>query len=545
VVRNATPEATAGRWFDTDHIRFRGGQLQPIGGNMALQDVAGHDLSVPFQLAEGSTTDLVPDWPRDVLTWHANPIPPNKKPIRWAAFGTDAKLYAYRFDTHDLHDITPAGVGRLDPPGATVGYGTGDYGADTYGTSRAAADIGPTDIAALMGDMWSLATFGEDLLVVPTQDGHLFRWSPTTPTTLPALVAPVGSPSPAPVHNRGVVVTDQRHVVLLGAGGDPRNIAWSDQEDPDVWDPQPTNLAGSKLLQTQSYAMTAVKVSDGVLIFTANDIHKMTYVGAPYAYGIVQIGSGCGPMSLRAVVSVGSVVVWPGVQTFWGYAGNVQPVQCDVADWFFSLVNRDMIGRVFGSPNQAFSEAWWDWPDDGATECNRYLIFNYADPGKPWAIGTRNRTAADPAGTMDNPVLGGYLGDHTGSLFLHEFGWTNNGQMRAVSQGIYAESGNIVLGEGDKRYHVKQLVMDTPTSLLPSDKPSVQPPSTVGYRFYVREQPSDDLGEFDTGLFTVGHDGLLDMRFSGRSVRMRMVALQDGPFSVGRPRLEVRPGGRR
>ena len=98
---------------------------------------------------------------------------------------------------------------------------------------------------------------------MPTQDGHLFRWSPTTPTVLPALVAG------APVNNRGVIVTDQRHVVLLGAGGDPRNIAWSDQENPDVWMPDVTNLAGSKLLQTQSYAMTAMKVSDGMLIFTA------------------------------------------------------------------------------------------------------------------------------------------------------------------------------------------------------------------------------------------------------------------------------------
>ena len=534
VVRNATPEATPGRWYDTDHVRFRGGQIQPIGGNVALPNTAGQDLSVP-------------DWPRDLLTWHDNAY------VRWAAFGTDSKLYAYRFDTHELHDITPTGVGPLDPPGALTGYGGGDYGLDTYGTSRDASDIGPEDIAATMGDIWSLATFGEDLLVVPTQDGHLFRWTPTTPATLPVLVTGVPAGT-VPANNRGVIVTDQRHVVLLGAGGDPRNIAWSDQENPDVWVADVTNLAGEKLLVTQSYVMTATKVSDGILIFTANDVHKMSYVGAPYAYGIVQIASGCGPLSLRAVVAIGSMVAWPGVQTFWSYNGNVQPQPCPVGDWFYSLLNRDKVGRVFGSPNPAFSEFWWDWPGESSTECNRYLLFNYADPGNPWAIGTRSRTAADPSATMDNPVLGGYLGafgnhppaqDQTGSIFLHEFGWTNNTQPRAISQGIYAESGNIVVGEGDQRYHVKQLVMDTPASLLPT-KPSVPPPPpVVGYQFYVREQPSDDLGEFATDLYTETHGGLMDIRFSGRSVRMRMVALIDGPFSVGRPRLEVRAGGRR
>jgi len=361
--------------------------------------------------------------------------------------------------------------------------------------------------------------------VVPTQDGRLYRWTPTTPAVLPVLVAT------APIANRGVIVTDQRHVVLLGAGGDPRNIAWSDQEDPNVWAPSAVNLAGDKMLQTQSYVMTAHKVSDGLLIFTGNDLHKMTYVGAPYAYGIVQIAAGCGPMSLRAVVSIGSFVAWPGVQTFWAYGGNVQPLKCDVDDWFFSIVNRQMVGRVFGSPNPAFSELWWDWPDEGAMECNRYLAVNYADPTRPWTIGTRQRTAGDPLGTMDYPVIGGPAAGGA-CLYLHEWGWTDNGVPRAPHGTVYAESGAIVAGEGDQRFHVKQLVMDAASG-----------DDAIGYRFFTREQPNGP--ERDTGLYTQTHNGLMDMRFSGRSVRMRMEALTDSPFAVGKPRLEIRKGGRR
>ena len=65
------------------------------------------------------------------------------------------------------------------------------------------------------------------------------------------------------------------------------------------------------------------------------------------------------------------------------------------------------------------------------------------------------------------------------------------------------------------------------------------------YEFYTREQPGDEANEKATGLYTVIHDGLMDVRFSGRSVRMRMEALQDGNWGVGKPRLEIRPGGRR
>jgi hypothetical protein len=507
VVRNGTAEATPGRWFDTNNIRFRGGLIQPVGGNS----------EVP-----GSST---PDPIRDLLTWHDN------AGVRWAALGTDTKLYAYRFDTAVLYDITPAGVGPLEPPGPRVGYGLGDFGVSTFGTARDPSDIGAQDIAANMGDRWSMDTFGQDLLVVPTQDGHLFHWTPTAPATVAAVI------SAAPIGNKGVFVTDQRHVGLIGADADPRKVRWSDQEDYTSWTATAANMAGDKMLQTQSYAMATVKVSQGILIFTANDLHMMTYVGPPYAYGISQIASGCGLASLRAPVAIGSIVMWPGAQTFWQWAGSVQPVMCDVGDWFFSLMNRAYIGRIFGSPNPAFSEMWWDWPDEGSTECNRYLALNYSDQRRPWTIGVRTRTAADPTGTMDYPILGGPdpLVSGGGMLFLHEYGWTDNGNARASAGTVYAQSGAIVLGEGDTRFAVKQIVLDSADTAA----------NMVGYRFIVRENPHDAASEFDTGLFTVEHDGLMDVSFSGRTMQMRLEATVDGDFTVGRPRLQMRPAGKR
>ena len=508
IFRGATPAASAGRWYDANGVRFRQGQAQPIGG-WAIQP-------------NTATTTLA----RDILKWHDN------SNIKWAAFGTDDKLFAYKFDTQTLFDITPTGVGPLEPPGARVGYGLADYGESTYGTARDASDVGPQDIAALMGDRWSMDTFGEILLIVPTQDGHLFEWDPNTPTVLPTIV------TEAPVQNRGVVVTDQRHVVLLAAGGDPRAIAWSEQENYHVWTPLVTNLAGDKMLQTQSYAVAAVKVGQGVLIWTTNDLHLMTYVGPPYAYGITMIASGCGVMSPRSMVQIGNNIMWPGLQTFWSYSGTVAPMPSDVQDWFFSLVNREMLGRVFGSPNPTFSEAWWDWPDEGSTECNRYIAVNYADQGRPWTIGVRHRTAADPSGTMDFPVLGGPAPDGSGGvLYLHEYGVTDAGQPRGGTGQIYLESGDVSLGEGDKRYHVRQVALDatTATGVIQN---------VLGWRFFHKEQMHDTT-EYDTGTYTVTHNGLLDVRFSGRVARIRLEALTDEPWAVGRPKLMIRPGGKR
>jgi hypothetical protein len=228
------------------------------------------------------------------------------------------------------------------------------------------------------------------------------------------------------------------------------------------------------------------------------------------------------------------MVMWMGVNTFWTWSGSIQAVACDVGDWLFSLINRGYLGRMFGSPNPAFAEMWWDWPDETAQECNRYVAFNYSDPRHPWTIGVRTRTAADYSATMDFPVLGGPL-NNGGALFLHEYGYTENGAPRAPTGAIYAESGAIVAGEGDNRFNVTQIMVD--------DVGHAEP--MVGYRFLVREQPGDAAGEFDTGLYSTLHDGLIDIRFSGRSARMRMQALVDGEWTVGRPRLLMKRAGAR
>ena len=101
-----------------------------IIGSTATTSAGGRGRCSRSAATWHSPTPPSADLPRDLITWHDN------NHVRWAAFGTDSKLYAYRFDLQTLYDITPAGVGPLDPPGALVGYGLADYGESTYGTAR-------------------------------------------------------------------------------------------------------------------------------------------------------------------------------------------------------------------------------------------------------------------------------------------------------------------------------------------------------------------------------------------------------------------------
>lgn len=508
VVRSATAEATGTRWWDTNNVRWRGGVMQPVGGNSQLVGSA------------------VGDVPRDVITWHDNSYK------RWAAFGTDTHLYAYDFAAMTHYDITPTGAAPILPPGYSSGYGLGNYSSGVYGHSAPTGGvIAPPGLLAKPTDWWSMDTFGALLVVVPTQDGHLYSWDPSTPSS-PAIQV-----LNAPTNNRGVIVTDQRQVVLLGASGDPRRIAWSDQEDMTVWDADVTNLAGDKQLVTTAAVLTATKTPLGILIFTTNDAHLMQYVGPPYAYGISAVGTGCGPISPRAVVNNGSTVVWPSMQNWWLFAGNVQPLACDVKDWFFATINPANTGRLFGTPNPQFAESWWDFPDSKSTDaCNTYVFYNYGANPPIWGIGKRARTGGDHVGTMDYPVLGGALPSGGGALFQHEIGYTDNGAALASNGLTYAEGGNLTLGEGDQRMDVLQVTMDGNTS-------ATQP--AFGFRFFSREQPFDAANEVDSGLYTTIHNGLIDTRVSGRSVRVRVEAVADTNWELGKPRLLIQPAGSR
>ena len=78
---------------------------------------------------------------------------------------------------------------------------------DFYGTPRAA---GVSDAFAPQYALWSFANWGEDVLVVSSEDNRVFHYVQATPETVP--VVQTGPP----ICN-AVGVTAERHVMVVGA----------------------------------------------------------------------------------------------------------------------------------------------------------------------------------------------------------------------------------------------------------------------------------------------------------------------------------------
>jgi hypothetical protein len=90
-------------------------------------------------------------------------------------------------------------------------------------------------------------TWGEYLIACSSSwDGKLYEWQLAllTPTLAAAITnAPTGN-------NEHVLVTQERIMFALGAGGNPRKVQWCDQENNTLWTPGTDNLAGDYELAT-------------------------------------------------------------------------------------------------------------------------------------------------------------------------------------------------------------------------------------------------------------------------------------------------------
>lgn len=496
IKRLATSQASRGTWWDGNLVRWRQGQMQPIGGWLALPGIQLNDAV------------------RALVAWR------DDNAERWVAAGSLSQIMVY--DSVG-HDITPDDFGAGSAADLVDGYGVGLYGWDDpavpsqgYGTPRTPDTA--FNPRAGVGDAIAFDTYGEWLMAMGSADGRLLQWVPDVDVTtklVPVANAPRG---------RTFICSNERSIVVIGADGDPRRVSWCDLEQPTVWDPQITNLAGSLQLQSTGSGLAARRIAQGILIWCDDDLHLLSFVGAPYAYGLQRVGGGCGPIGPQAMCAMVGRTVWMGQQSFWQYDGVPRPLQSDVADYVFGNINRQTQGRTVCAHNGEFPEIWWYWPDEASTDPNRYCCWNYADNN--WTLGHLPRTGITEPGAFGLPLTG----DANGFVYEHEQGWTDNGNPRL--QQIYCETGDIQLSEGDQGICVRSIVPDAVNL------------ANMQFHFYGQWEPQDTLEDY--GIFPYTRtDGLIDALFEARAIRMRIEAAADGPWELGRVRLDMAPGAGR
>jgi len=294
VWRNGTQYQGKGRWKQSQLVRFTEGTKQPVGGWQTVQ-AGGADISF---------TGVC----RKLLGWSFGQAPT-------LAIGTNSHLYT--FVQGALTDRTPASFtpGGVDTEIATGQFGSGAWGAGNYGEGD------PAQSAQTEAGSWQLDTFGNQLVGVHNIDGNLVTWD----TGGGLAVKPTATSGSVPVSNVGVVVTPERFVVCLGAGGDDRLLQWGDRESLVKWDPiEAGSSAGDYPLAGQGKLMTGARGKNETLIWTDQDLWAMQFIGGALVYSVKQIGTKCGIISRHAKAVVDGRAIWMGQRGFFAYDGFVK-----------------------------------------------------------------------------------------------------------------------------------------------------------------------------------------------------------------------------
>lgn len=487
VANNGTPYQVKNRWYSASQVRWVDGLMQPIGGWAAL------------------TTAAIAHPVRGALAWTDNTNAP------WCALGTSTQLLISQ-GAATLTDITPTGLAvGSDSAFQELGYGGTTYGTGGYGLPNAGG------ARYLPPSTWQLDSWGQYLVATTSTDGRVFQWSLIL--TTPAAVV-----TNAPINNAGLVVTEQQHLMLVGAGGNPKLMQWSDVENNTVWTPSTTNEAGQIMLQTNGAAMRGLNVNGQILVLTTTDAHVMTYLGQPLIWNRNRVGDKCGLIAALACTVAGGAAWWMSNKRFWMFSGSaVQPVPCDVENYVFNNINQNQLGKISAGTTGKYGEITWFYPSIASSECDSYVTYNFIQ--NFWQVGLLPRTAWIDQDAFPTPMAVGV----DGYLYAHETGTLANGATRTGQ--VFATTSAMEGGNGDRTTIINQVLVDE---------------GTVGdtqLAFSASMTPNGTPHAF--GPYTTRSDGYVDTNVEGRQVTMTVTPTNDNAWTLGRMRWDIQQGSGR
>lgn len=280
----------------------------------------------------------------------------------------------------------------LPANGELLGYGTGLYGALTYGTPRLAGQ----GVFARMRT-WSLDNYGQDL-VASQSDGEIYIWQRNSGPNSRAILVPN---APQGVQ-RVIVDAQQRVIIALGctdvtSAFDAMLVRWCSFDDITDWVPTDVNTAGDNILVAGSRIITGLKTKGQNLIFTDTTLYRMVFVGSPDIYDFIPAGTVTivGP---NACVDVDGVGYLMGFDNFYNYSGTLNLQACDVWETVFdptvtTSLNRTQSEAVVCFTYEPKTEITWLYPSIGGALAVTFSagIAQYstsATLAAPWALAT-------------------------------------------------------------------------------------------------------------------------------------------------------------
>jgi hypothetical protein len=491
VFKNGTTYQAQGRWHTADLIRWPEKIMVPWGGWQKVQKTGSVDIDVSERIT-------------DIFAWRDNSGKPR------LAYGTPTKFYTFIEGVEN--EATPLSgftTGNADASTTTGNYGQGAYGTGNYGAGD------PTLTTITEAQTWQIQAFGEDLVALAYSDGDILWWDTSAGGDL-------SIPAGAPTNNAGLVVTPERFLFALGAGGDVRTVAWPDRESLTDWTPSGSNEAGDFPLSTNGKLLTGRASKNETLLWTDVDLWAARYIGGTLVYSFTRIGDQCGAVSRKSMAMVDTNAFWMGHRGFFVYDGFVKGLESDVADYVFSDINSLQASKIVATTVAEMREVIWFYPSSGSNENDRYVSYNWENG--TWSIGNLERTSGVDRGIYTYPMMS----DAQGRIYDHERGTSRLDTDDSTELVPDAESGPVEIQNGDAVSEILNIIPDENTL------------GDVELSIFTSYFPTED--EVENGPYTAAKQ--TNVRLNARQVRLKLSEVNPN-WRFGIPRLEIMPGGRR
>jgi len=316
---------------------------------------------------------------------------------------------------------------------------------------------------------WVFESFGEDLLAL-VNDGALFKWDLSNGASTRAAAI-----SGAPTASRHLLVSTNRHVFLFGtettigttSDQDDLFLRFASQETLSTWGPSSINTAGSFRIQDGSKIVTAVRSRGSILVWTDTSLHSLQFIGAPFVFGLSQLGANCGAVSPHSAVDVNGTTFWMSQNAFYMFDGSIKKMPCSVQDYVFDDFSSTQQQLVYTGINTDFNEVTWFYASKDSNFIDRNVTYNYLE--NVWYTNNLARTTWLDRGVYELPYATEYEPTETGTVptvlgvtdgasvvYLHEDGFNND----AEALPCFLQSGDVDIQDGEQLLSISRFIPD-------------------------------------------------------------------------------------
>lgn len=450
---------------------------------------------------------------------------------------------------------------------AGYGWGTGAWGRSTWGSGSTSPIFLPPRIVPMIN-------FNNDL-IFNYSNGDIYYWVYNSSFSNRAvLMSSLAGAVAVPQQVTRVMFATTGHLLALGCTTydplapspdylgtyDPLMIRWANVDpdigpEPENWKPELTNTAGFLRVQAGTRIIGGINTRQETLVWTDVALYSIQFLGTAEVFGQQTLASSVSIMSGNAMTGANNITYWMGADKFYTYSGRVDTLPCTLRQYIFEDINREQAGLIFAGNNSQFNEIIWFYCSAGASEIDRYVIYNYSE--NLWYYGQLERTAWIDAGVTEYPIAAA-----NSWIYQHENGNDDGQPLGAPPLPLvsYIQSADVDISDGQKFMLLRRIIPDVNFTGSVQSNPvtgaplTIEVQMTVGVRNFpgavsATTNASGQNTERDVVRATATIDQYTNqvfVRARGRQMNFRISSDTVGTqWQLGMPRFDARPDGTR